>query len=99
MDALGDHLEGAVVCEMEVVVLCALAQNRQAGDVVGGLDVRHEPRLEALAEAVLEGLEVARRAVGGEDDLATAIVERVEGVEELLLGLGLALEELDVVEE
>ena len=42
--------------------------------------------LEALAQAVLERVEVAREAVGGEDDLAAGVVQRVEGVEELLLG-------------
>ena len=45
------------------------------------------------------GVEVARQAVGGEHELGAGLVERVEGVEELLLGLGLALEELDVVDE
>ena len=39
------------------------------------------------------------QAVGGEHELAAALVERVEGVEELLLGARLALEELDVVDE
>ena len=38
-------------------------------------------------------------AVGGEHELRAGLVQRVEGVEELLLGLGLALEELDVVDE
>ena len=57
------------------------------------------PACEALAQAVLERLQVAGRAIGGEHDLPAAVVQRVEGVEELLLGLGLALEELDVVEE
>ena len=88
-----------VVGELDVVVLGALAQDRQARGEVGRLDVGDEAGLEALAQAVLERLQVARRAVGGEHDLAAAVVERVEGVEELLLGLGLALEELDVVDE
>ena len=39
------------------------------------------------------------RAVGGEHDLAAGVIQRVEGVEELLLGAGLALQELDVVDE
>ena len=38
-------------------------------------------------------------AVARQHELAPALVERVEGVEELLLGLDLVGEELDVVEE
>ena len=71
---------------------------RRVGEV-GGADVGDEAGLEALAQAVLERLQVAREAVGGEHDLAAAVVERVERVEELLLGARLALEELDVVDE
>ena len=41
----------------------------------------------------------SRRAVAGEHDLAARRVELVEGVEELLLGPRLALEELDVVDQ
>ena len=88
-----------LVGELDAVVLGALAQDRQARGEVGRLDVGDEAGLEALAQAVLERLQVAAGAVGGEHDLAAAVVERVEGVEELLLGLGLALEELDVVDE
>ena len=80
-------------------MLGALAQDRQARGEVGRLDVGDEAGLEALAQAVLERLQVCGRAVGGEHDLAAAVVEGVEGVEELLLGLRLALEELDVVDE
>ena len=39
------------------------------------------------------------QAVGGEHELGAGALERVEGVEELLLGADLALEELDVVDE
>ena len=88
-----------LVGELDVVVLRALAQDRQAGGEVGRLDVGDEPGLEALAQAVLERLQVARRPVGAEHDLPAAVVEGVEGVEELLLGLRLALEELDVVDQ
>ena len=39
------------------------------------------------------------RPVGGDDDLLGGVVERVEGVEELLLRLLLVLQELDVVDQ
>ena len=71
---------------------------RRVGEV-GRRDVGDEAGLEALAQAVLERAEVARQAVGGEHELAAGLVERVERVEELLLGLRLALEELDVVDQ
>ena len=46
-----------------------------------------------------EGRELAGDAVGREDQLAARLVEGVEGVEELLFGGALALEELDVVDQ
>ena len=65
----------------------------------GGADVAHQAGLEALAQAVLERVHVARQAVGGEHELRAGLVERVEGVEELLLGRALLCEELDVVDQ
>ena len=41
----------------------------------------------------------AGRTVGGQHHLAARLEQHVEGVEELLLGAGLALEELDVVDQ
>ena len=66
---------------------------------VGRPDVGDQAGLEALAQPVLQRAHVARQAVGGEHELRAGAVERVEGVEELLLGARLALEELDVVDE
>ena len=65
----------------------------------GGGDVGDQAGLEALAQAVLERAEVPRRAVRGEHELGAGVVQRVERVEELLLGPGLGLEELHVVDE
>ena len=45
LDALGDHLERALVGELDVVVLGALAQDRQARGEVGRLDVGDEAGL------------------------------------------------------
>ena len=98
-DALGDQLQDAVVADVDPVVVGALAQHRQPRGGVGRADVDQQPGLEALAQAVLELGHVARRAVGGQHQLAARLVQRVEGVEELLLGLHLALEELHVVDQ
>ena len=83
----------------DVVLGHALAQDRQARGALGRADVAHQPGLEALAQAVLERRQVARQAIGGQHELRAGLVQRVEGVEELLLGLGLGLQELDVVDE
>ena len=83
----------------DAVLLDALAQDRQARVVVGRAHVADQAGLEALAQPVLERRHVAREAVRGQHDLRAGRVQRVEGVEELLLRLGLALEELDVVDE
>ena len=56
----------------------------------------HSNRLRSRSSSVVELL---GRPVGGEHDLLVGVVEGVEGVEELLLRLDLALEELDVVDE
>ena len=56
------HVERVLVGELDVVVLRALAQDREARREVGRLDVGDEPGLEALAQAVLERLQVAAEA-------------------------------------
>ena len=97
--AFGDELEHAVLREVHAVDGRALAQDGQPGGEVRGSDVGHETGLETLAQPFGDSIELAGEAVGGEHELATALVERVEGVEELLLGLGLAGQELHVVDE
>ncbi len=88
------------VCEaLDPVLLDALAEDREAGVEVGGVDVGDEAGLEALSQTVFEGLEIAWWPIGGKDDLGACFVEGVEGVEELLLGACLALEELDIVDQ
>ena len=53
---------------------------------------------ESRAHALVERLEIGRRAVGGDDDLAAGIEQRVERVAELVLER-LALQELHVVDD
>ena len=66
---------------------------------LGGSTGDGQAPLEAVAQPRGEGRELAGDAIGGEDQLAAGLIERVEGVEELLLGVLLALEELDVVDQ
>ena len=98
-DVGGDEREDLRRDAAEVLGLGLLAEDGEAGLELGRLDVGDEAPLEPGAEAVLEAGDRLRRAVGRDDDLATLAVELVERVEELLLELLGALEELDVVDE
>jgi hypothetical protein len=82
-----------------VLGLGLLAEDREPGLELGRLDVGDEAPLEAGAEPVLEARDGLGGAVGGDDDLPALAVELVERVEELLLQLLGALEELDVVDQ
>ena len=96
---LASSVEGAGVGDLDPGLLDQAAQDGQPGRQVGRLDGDGQAPLEAVAQARGEGRELARDPVGGEDQLAAGLIEGVEGVEELLLGGGLALEELDVVDQ
>ena len=85
--------------ELEVIEVRLLAEDGDAVLEVRQLDVGDHAPLEARHEARLETGDLRRRPVAGEDDLSAAFVERVEGVEELLLHRLLAFEEVDVVDE
>ena len=74
VDALGDCLERTFVGELDAVVGGALAQDGDAGAELGWLDLGDEAAAEALAQAFLESLEIARGPVGGDDDLAPGVV-------------------------
>src|SRR5437763_1806331 len=54
---------------------------------------------EAPAGAPVGRGQLGRWAIAREDELAAGLIERVEGVEELLAGLCLRAEELDVVDQ
>ena len=81
------------------VGLDLLAQDRDPRLEVGRLDVGDQAPLEPRAQPLLERRDLARRPVGGDHDLPAGLVDRVEGVEELLLDPLLVLEELDVVDQ
>ena len=76
-----------------------MREDREARLEVGRLHVGGETPLEARAQPLLEPAHLAHRPVAGQDDLLAGLVERVEGVEELLLDALLASEELHVVDQ
>ena len=66
--------------------------------VVGRMQVDDQPPLQPRLDPLLEPVDLARRPVGGDDDLLLLLDQRVEGVEELLLRRVLAGDELHVVD-
>src|SRR3989442_926226 len=62
------------------------------------LNPRDEARFEPGDEALIEVWDRLRRTIAGEDDLLLRVVQVVEGVEQLLVDLRHAAEELDVVD-
>ena len=97
-DLAGDVLED-VVGRRHPLEGRLLAEDRDPGLEVGRLDVADQAPLEPGPQPLLEPGQLLRRQVGGDDDLLVRVVQRVEGVEELLLRLHLAGQELDVVDE
>lgn len=57
------------------------------------------PLSKRVCQARFQIADVARRPVGGEDDLLFFVVQRVEGVEKLLLHRVFARDEVDVVDQ
>ena len=76
-----------------------LLQNGQAHLDVRRLQVGDQPPLEARDQPVFQVLNLAGRPVAGQHDLLVRLVQRVEGVEELLLNPLLAGQKLDVVNQ
>src|SRR5690606_5934293 len=97
-DHRGDVLDD-VLGDVDALARRLLAEDRDARLEVGRLHVGDETPLEARAHAILEAREQAGRHVARDHDLLVVVVQRVERVEERLLRLGLALQELDVVDQ
>src|SRR5579872_841675 len=97
--ALGDQLKHAVFTEWDAVERGALSEDGEARGQVGRQDVGDQAGLEALPQALLDPVELGREAIARDDELPAAVLKGVEGVEELLGGLGLAGEELHVVDQ
>ena len=63
------------------------------------LDVDDKTAFETALDSFLEMLDILGRTVGGQNDLLTGVVKRVEGVEEFFLCGDLAGDELNIVDE
>ena len=82
-----------------LLLLGLLLQDGNLGLQVGWLDVHHQPPLKARTQPVFKVRQLLGRTVAGDDDLLIQLMQRVEGVKELLLRALLAAEELDVVDQ
>ena len=63
------------------------------------LDVGGQAPLKPGAQTLLQGFDLLRGAVRRDDDLAAIVVQRVEGVEKLLLRALLAGQKLNIVDQ
>ena len=97
-DLARDELQGLGV-DAHALLLGLGAQDGDAGLEVGCRQVGDQAPLEAAAEPFLERDDLLGRSVAREDDLLAVFMDRVEGVEELLLRALLVGDELDVVDE
>ena len=76
-----------------------LMQDRDAHLQLGRLDRDGQTPAEARDQPVFHSADFLRVGVAGDDHLLVRFDQRIEGVEELLLGAVLAAEELDVVDQ
>src|SRR4029077_5494969 len=84
----------------QAVVVAELGvEDGEPGLEVRGLYVGDETPLESRAQPVLESRYFLWRTIGRDDDLLVDLVQRIEGVEELLLGAVLACKKLDVIDQ
>src|SRR3954454_7144338 len=95
----GDLLQRRRIAKVQRALEGHSPQERGARADVGRAKLDGEPPAEAIAEPLREARQGFRRSVAGEDDLLAGGVQRVEGLNELLLRVLLALELLDVVDE
>src|SRR5204862_7998575 len=95
-DIGGDERQDLGRDATEVLRLGLFTEDGEAGLELRRLDIGDEAPFEPGAQPVLEARDRLGRSVGGDHDLAAFAVELVERVEELLLELLGALQELDV---
>ncbi len=74
-------------------------QNGFARLEIGRLDIGEQSPLESRTQARFQRLDLLRRTVGGDDQLAARFVQRVERMEELFLRRLFAGEKLNVVDQ
>src|SRR6266511_4664206 len=80
------------------IALVCISEELEQGDArrqVGRRELDPKPPLEPIAESLGEAGERLWGPIAGQNELPAGLVEGIEGVEELLLGVRLVLEELN----
>src|SRR5438270_2713555 len=88
-----------VIRQREAIVLRFLLQNSDFCFQVGRLDIRDQSPFKTGAQSFLNGVDVFRQAIRGNNNLLLLLVKRVEGVEKLFLSALFAGDELDIVNQ
>ena len=96
VDRIGEVLHD-LTWQFNAVGVHLLLQNRHAGFQTRHLHVGTQPPLEAGEEALLHALHFNRRLVACQDNLLACLVQVIKNMEEDVLCLLLAAEELNVV--
>ena len=81
------------------LLLRLLLKDRHAGLEIGGLDISDQSHLEPGDQALLQAGNLTGGPVTGDHHLFAGFMQGVEGVKELLLGVFLAFNELDVIHQ
>ena len=90
---------GHIVGQVKIEQLGFAFDDGDTGLKIRRLNVGGQAPLKPGAQTLLQRFDLLRRAVRRDDDLPAIVVQRVEGVEKLLLRALLAGQELDVVDE
>ncbi len=100
---VGAHIRGDeqrhVGRKLHLLVLGLLLQNGDLGFEIGRLNVGDQSPLKTRAQAVFNLGQFLRRTVGCDHDLLHALVQSIEGMEELFLRALFLRDELDVVDQ
>src|SRR5690625_3146663 len=90
---------GDLSVKLDAFLRCLFLEDRDTRIELGRLNVGDHPRFEAAHEALLEARDAMRINIRGDDDLLPLLVERVERMEEDLLGMFTRREELNIVHQ
>jgi hypothetical protein len=74
-------------------------KNRHPRLEVGGLDIRNQTHLKPRNQPLLQAWDLAGRAITGNHDLPASFMQSVKRVKELLLGVFLPFNELNIVNQ